>query len=1265
MYHIDAQGNPFGFAIDVLTEVARRASWHVHYLVVENWEEAAGALRDKRADIIPNMGLSDAMAREFLFSDVLELLPVSCFVRHDNQETRDCAHLEGRRVGVVRQGAAFQKLHRQPGVNLIPTHNLENALFQLVNGTVDLLIAPQPVVTHKAESMGMRQAIKPVGHPFMELKRGMVVGRENAPLLSEINAALQDITRSTQYREKFQFWYGRQSQPPRENAPSWWLVATLLAVGGGILSLWRARARISVISPLQLLHHRVTGWIILATSVVLTILAWHFSNLYAEKRSQDRFDFRVEEARLAIQKRMREYEQVLRGGVGLFNASDEVTRSGWHNYVTTLQIDTYWPGIQGIGFARMIPPDEKEAFTERIRKEGFDAFSIHPEGERSQYSAIIYLEPFIGRNLRAFGYDMFSEKVRRAAMEQARDSGVPTLSGRVTLVQETHQDVQTGFLMYLPVYRSGLPIATIQERRDALIGFVYSPFRIRDLMEGILGHGVPNLDFAIFDGTESSREQLLHSTQDATRQPPRSTPPRHTNTSLLDLPGRTWHVHFASHPSFEQEMESNQPLIVALLGMMVDLLLFVIVLSLSGQKERIQLQAREIAKELNKADVRYRRMVENIKDVIFQLDLQGNWRFLNPAWEEVSGHTVQDSLGSHFIDYLHPDDRTRAGERFRQLIDGTQTSLRDAFNGLHHSGRPVWVEVYAVLQSDEEGRTLGVSGTLRDITLQKQIETVMVQARDAAESANRAKSEFLANMSHELRTPLNSLLILSRLLGNAENLTAEQRESARVIHESGTDLLHMINDILDLSKVEAGRMELRLEPLSLPRLLEGLRSQFAPVARNKGLTLETELAPDLPHALTTDEARLEQILRNLIANALKFTDSGGVRVRVFRQSEWIAFGVADTGIGIPVDKLELIFETFRQGDGATSRKYGGTGLGLSISRKFARLLQGTIQVESQEDRGSTFTLLLPEHASVVPSDRETEPPPPVAFHAPWATVLVVDDDAHNRFALKTMLADRVKTVLVAANGTEALRHLHANPSIDMVLMDIMMPVMDGFQAIQAIRLLPVGIALPIVALTAKAMAGDRERCLEVGANDYIVKPIRVEHLFMTLQQWLQPQQKPAAPIAPVSGAPSDATRETTTPLMVNGHPATLLVAEDDMRTAYSVAKGLQTRVENVLLASNGLKALKTLETHPEVDAILMDMRMPDMDGYETIRRIRTDPRFRHLPILALTALAMPEDQEKCLAAGADDCLAKPVEMATLWQALERCLLSGSPGKPEG
>ncbi|MGW1915526.1 HAMP domain-containing protein [Streptomyces sp. NPDC002076] len=462
----------------------------------------------------------------------------------------------------------------------------------------------------------------------------------------------------------------------------------------------------------------------------------------------------------------------------------------------------------------------------------------------------------------------------------------------------------------------------------------------------------------------------------------------------------------------------------------------------------------------------------------------------------------------------------------------------------------------------------------------------------------RYKSEFLANMSHELRTPLNSLLILAKLLAdNAEgNLSPKQVEFAETIHGAGSDLLQLINDILDLSKVEAGKMDVSPTRIALVQLVDYVEATFRPLTAEKGLDLSVRVSPELPATLHTDEQRLLQVLRNLLSNAVKFTDSGsvelvirpagadvpvGIREQLLEAGSLtdpdgplIAFSVTDTGIGIAASKMRVIFEAFKQADGTTSRKYGGTGLGLSISREIAQLLGGEIHAQSEPGRGSTFTLYLPLHPSELPpqgyqqsvppleagellasearqsselsaveietpaevkSYRETQNGPAALFRRRrrglpqgeqrpehWAAVpeqegapqsargvrfggekvLIVDDDIRNVFALTSVLEQHGLSVLYAENGREGIEVLEQHDDVAVVLMDIMMPEMDGYATTTAIRRMPQFAGLPIIALTAKAMKGDREKAIESGASDYVTKPVDPDHLLAVMQQWM-------------------------------------------------------------------------------------------------------------------------------------------------------------------
>ncbi|MGC9668280.1 ATP-binding protein, partial [Planosporangium sp. 12N6] len=491
-----------------------------------------------------------------------------------------------------------------------------------------------------------------------------------------------------------------------------------------------------------------------------------------------------------------------------------------------------------------------------------------------------------------------------------------------------------------------------------------------------------------------------------------------------------------------------------------------------------------------------------------------------------------------------------ANRRTEELLEQSQRlalELQDQSAELQRTNAEL--EEKAALLSEQKGNIE---------TQNREIEMARLGLEEKAQQlaqASQYKSEFLANMSHELRTPLNSMLLLSRLLADNpdENLTPKQTEFARTIHGAGTDLLALIDDILDLSKIEAGRMDVEPGDVLFSEVRSYVEQAFAPQAEEKGLEFVVSTDAGLPPMLTTDAQRLQQILRNLVSNAVKFTDSGSVTLRIGAAdpsrtygvpsldgaNRVISFTVDDTGIGISDDKLGLIFEAFQQADGTTSRKYGGTGLGLSISRELARLLGGKIEVSSRMGAGSTFTLYLPDTlpvestpanvllAAVVPTavapagdtadpTAAARPSPPMirpmvaperrasqaARQLDGTTVLIIDDDVRNVFALTSALELHGMTVLYADNGADGIRILGEHGHVDIVLMDAMMPNMDGNETTRLIRRNPHFVDLPVVFLTAKAMPGDRESSLAAGASDYITKPVDLDELLDVMAAWV-------------------------------------------------------------------------------------------------------------------------------------------------------------------
>ncbi len=427
----------------------------------------------------------------------------------------------------------------------------------------------------------------------------------------------------------------------------------------------------------------------------------------------------------------------------------------------------------------------------------------------------------------------------------------------------------------------------------------------------------------------------------------------------------------------------------------------------------------------------------------------------------------------------------------------------------------------------------------QDITLMKQAEKDIQLAKEVAETANQAKSDFLSNMTHELRSPLNSIIVLSKMLAEKknENMSPRQIESAQIINRSGDDLLTLIDDILDLAKVEAGKISIEVRPFELRNTLKLLSGQLTPLTDAKGLTLTTTVENSIPVTIQTDETRLGQIIRNLVSNAVKFTQEGKVDIDVkMLNSETLRLSVSDTGMGIKPENLQIIFEAFQQEDNSTSRRFGGTGLGLNISRNMIRLLGGRIHVESTLGSGSCFAIDFPMHLKVPSPNFATPLDAPVAdapvpfpavdgravMHSRPAvhstqersnsiakptldtinnnqqlckkTILLVEDDARNVFTMMSALEQFDFDFVIAQHGQEAIDKLKANANPDIVLMDMMMPVMDGFEAIKQIREDELWSDIPIIAVTANDKNNEEERCKGLGANDFIAKPINIDIL---------------------------------------------------------------------------------------------------------------------------------------------------------------------------
>ncbi len=479
--------------------------------------------------------------------------------------------------------------------------------------------------------------------------------------------------------------------------------------------------------------------------------------------------------------------------------------------------------------------------------------------------------------------------------------------------------------------------------------------------------------------------------------------------------------------------------------------------------------------------VEYREVLASIQDVVFKTNESGQMTYLSPAWTAVTGRSVESSLGVSSFDLLKPEVRSLVEENHRRLISGELQSVRME---LPLSQRDGWVQVSISRIAGTEGHATELVGTLTDITELKAAQEELTKARREAESANRAKSEFLATMSHELRTPLNAVIGLSESM--IESLPKVDPDRARrylgIIHQSGRQLLAQINDVIDLARIDSGKIEVALEPMDLARVAAEAADGHRKEAQAKGIELAS-LPTSGPLLALADERLMRQVFRNLIGNAIKFTEAGGRVVIVPRlEGERVVVDVRDSGIGIPADKLKQLFKPFTQIDSSLARRHNGTGLGLALVDRIIRLNRGVVRVESVEGRGSTFTVDLPQHVRAV---LPVEPRP--------RTVLLLDDDVRQHTVVGDFLGDRGFAVTCQHDAPTALRQVEHQPPGVMVV-DVNLGEISGLDVIAAIRRRPGGDRLPILALTASALPEDAARCRAAGANDFLSKPVELSVL---------------------------------------------------------------------------------------------------------------------------------------------------------------------------
>jgi PAS domain S-box-containing protein len=885
--------------------------------------------------------------------------------------------------------------------------------------------------------------------------------------------------------------------------------------------------------------------------VLLSALLFFIIRGWEKKNLQNELGNLALERVEILQNKMLGSLEVLHSVAAFYSASGHVARHDFDKFVADARVRH--PELQGLSWDPCVSDAQRAEFEAAARREGFTDFKFSEmdadgklvaAGQRKEYVPVYFEQPF-EKNEAAMGFDLTSNPQRKAALDKARDTGQPAATMPIRLVQETAN--QMGFLVLMPIYRGEHD--TLEQRRENLTGFASAVFRIGDLVESAWKNLMRNdVSVHIVDRSNGNAPIYTHGAQAGAGEP--------GVHQTLNIAGVTWDVLFRPTPHYLAAHSLRQSWAALAAGLMISALLAAYIYR--GMRRTAEIEQRvaertaelssevaerqRIGEALRKAEKKYRGIFENSIEGIFQTTPDGRYISANPALARIYGYAsaaqligdLDDIGGKLYVDPLRRDEFMRIVKERGEVSDfESQVRRRD--------GAVIWISEKARAVQDENGAVLYYEGAVEDITGRKlaaetlkkahhelelrvaertaelaksngalQAEIVeRKRAEEAAEAANRAKSTFLAHMSHEIRTPLNAILGYAQILQRNQNLTPDQRRAVETIATSGNHLFGLIDDVLDISKIEAGRMELQSANFDLNSLVKRLESMFQHRCQQKGIRLAVENLLPQSCWVSGDEGKLRQVLINLLGNAVKFTQAGEVRLKADApRGAGYRFEVRDTGIGIARDEQTDVLQPFHQGSGG-SRK-GGTGLGLAISKRTVELMGGALEFTSQLGAGSCFYFTVPLAAASGASFAHEQKFLRLAAGCK-VRALVVDDIEENRAVLSGILKAMGCEVATAENGAGAIEMARSERP-DIIFMDIWMSGMNGIEATQKI-LAEHGGAIKLVAHSASAFDHEQRRYLDAGFDDFFAKPFRGERLCECLKNLLHARFEPDEPDA--------------------------------------------------------------------------------------------------------------------------------------------------------
>ena len=690
-------------------------------------------------------------------------------------------------------------------------------------------------------------------------------------------------------------------------------------------------------------HRPEVPFFLFLLGILFTAFAAFYVARTANSKDKIQFENSVDRMQRRIQDSTQTYTAILLAGGGFFAGSEYVSPREFRSFINTLQLRKRYPSAQGVGYVMRIAASQKDQLFTQIRLEN-PQFTLYPDSQRSEYYPIVYLEPRDKRNDAAIGYDMFTESVRREAMETARDTGQPAASGRVILVQETETVKQAGFLIYVPLYAKGQQPTTVQERRDTLIGFVYGPFRTGDFLQGILQtENLHYIDFQVYDGEKQDENHLLY---DSNLQRNTAYTPRFSAVKKVNVEGQVWTIYFSNRPELDLVSEYHFIPFIFALGFSASAILYIITKSQYRARTRAEQAAaalRSSRETLRESEAKYRQVVESTSDLIVTLSPQAKIEYVSPSWQTVLGFTRQTLIGRNVFSLLHPDDRNIARAEMQKAAKGRIGKARIRLK--HKKGHYLIFEgVGKALLTKMDKPRLFIA-TLHDVTKHVELE--------------QRKDDFISIASHELKTPVTSMKIYSQLL----HRQIEPLKNASV----NTYLAKMISQIdkltslivtlLDISRMQGGKMQFAMKDFNINKTVKDAVEIAQAMSKKHQIIVSGKVRRDF----FGDEERISQVLTNLLTNAVKYSpEASKVEIKVTETNQELRIAVRDFGIGISEEHQDKIFQRFYRVTDEKQGTFPGLGIGLYVSSEIIKRHGGTLQIASSIGKGSIFTMVLPK-----------------------------------------------------------------------------------------------------------------------------------------------------------------------------------------------------------------------------------------------------------------------------------------------------------------